>query len=457
MNSKKFRQSINMGLGGAIIELKNNQDGNAQHRDAVLRACFYDTRYDAQSEATRHNYLFEAITCFADRAYFEDKIIDRFNRTNGLYLTSQLCNLLTLLAKNGNGNAATALQKKFDALAARLPHITRYGFQSAPRENAEQLAICLMDLYGIKSFFQTAQKFGSILLKTKKEYVLSYDWFLDSAKRKLGKRKILEGLEKKAITSLETRRFLDEIKRDSKKYAELEKTREDKITLQDLLDAAESDKAILFYGYGHRLAKKATAEELAEIAGKIDNTDNPLIKTALLSVFRGVDYPYPVDRLLAIYHAGNDQVKEMALQALGRFKHKQIHALAVYNLRNGLHIIESLWLLKKNFHDEYGLVLNALKSYKNSEEYDYHALTLAIQKIFSTRPNPKAKNILLFDYHKNRCSYCRRHIVEIMCKSNCIPDNILEECLYDCNEDTRKTAARHKKRRQAFNLYPLGR
>ncbi|MDR1979545.1 MAG: hypothetical protein LBQ42_12495, partial [Synergistaceae bacterium] len=174
-------------------------------------------------------------------------------------------------------------------------------------------------------------------------------------------------------------------------------------------------------------------------------TDDPKIKRALLRVFRYVDYPYSVDKLLAIYNEGNDELKEVALESLARFKARRIHDLAVYNLENGFYIPESLGLLGKNFRGKYELVLNVLKSHKDSEEYDYHCLAMEIRKIFSNRRNPKAQEILLFDYYRNRCSFCRKYIVAIMCKSKCIPVDILEECLYDCCEDTRKNAGRYKR------------
>jgi hypothetical protein len=43
----QFKKAINMGLGSAIIELKQNAGHNEKYREAVLYACTHDT-YDVQ-------------------------------------------------------------------------------------------------------------------------------------------------------------------------------------------------------------------------------------------------------------------------------------------------------------------------------------------------------------------------------------------------------------------------
>ncbi len=445
MNIREFKRNINMGLGSAILELMKEPENNEQYRTAVLYACLHNNCCDVICEKGRHYYLFEAINLVGDLDYFESKIIECFGKTNDYNITGQLCGLLFLFWENGSDKAAEVLQEKLDELIHKLPHITRYSGKANPRENVEQIAIWLYDIYGIKSFYDTVKKFGTILMKSKRENVIWYDWFLSNAEDEFGEKRIYKGLEREALKSPEIKRFLDEVNIEAKKEEERQNiSKTDTISIQDLIDASKNNQKSRVLGYGRRLARKASTEELIEIAKKIDDLDDLKIKIALLSVFRAVDYPRSIDNLLEIYDTGNDELQEMVLKVLARFKHKQIHELAVYNLENGIHIPESLGLLEKNFKDEYELILKILKSHKQSMEYDYHSLTMAIRKIFGKRKNSKVKEILLFDYKKNRCSFCREHIVEIMCKSKCIPDNILEECLYDCSEDTQITAYKYK-------------
>jgi hypothetical protein len=140
------------------------------------------------------------------------------------------------------------------------------------------------------------------------------------------------------------------------------------------------------------------------------------------------------------------------LLTLARFEDTRLRELAVYNLQNSLFVYESLMLLDKYFDDDFDLVHMAQKSLKKAGQYEYHNVSKAIRDLLKTRKAAKAQKIqkiLLYDYHRNRCSFCRNFIVEIMCKNKIIPDDILEECIYDCVWDTRQLAAKYKARKQA--------
>jgi hypothetical protein len=54
----QFKKAINMGLGSAIIELKQNAGNNEKYRETVLYACTHATCYDAQAEGGRQYYLY---------------------------------------------------------------------------------------------------------------------------------------------------------------------------------------------------------------------------------------------------------------------------------------------------------------------------------------------------------------------------------------------------------------
>ena len=410
-----------------------------------MYACLHNTCYDAQYESGRHYYLFEAIKLIGDPDYFKERITDRLHSTGKFDLTGHLCGLLYLFWKNGSGKAADSLQKKLDTLTARLPHITRYSSRSTPRENAEQAPVWLMDIYGIKSFFESAERFGTVLMRSRRKNVIWYDWFLSSAEHKFGKERIYSGLKKRSAGCAGIKRFLDEISLEAERKKEREKNCTNaQISVQDLIRAEQSSQTIRFYGFGRSIAASSSQQELKEIAAQIDASDDPGIRTALLNVFRRTDYLYPVQKLMSIYDEGNDMAKPAALEALARFRHPEIHKLAVFNLQEKKYIPESLMLLEKNFKNDCGIIFSVLKSHRDSEEYDSRSLTTGIRRIFSRRKISEAKEILLFDYHKNRCSACREEIAEIMCRSGCIPADIPEECLYDSSENTQRTAGRYK-------------
>ncbi len=73
-----------MGVGSAILALKELQGNNECYRDAVLYACLHDTRYDWQCECDRHYYLYEAINLIGNNTFFEEKIIERLRKSDSL-------------------------------------------------------------------------------------------------------------------------------------------------------------------------------------------------------------------------------------------------------------------------------------------------------------------------------------------------------------------------------------
>lgn len=68
---------------------------------------------------------------------------------------------------------------------------------------------------------------------------------------------------------------------------------------------------------------------------------------------------------------------------------------------------------------------------------------MSIRDIFKHIKNDVSLDILLFLYHNTTCSHCRMSIVEIMCENNIIPEDIEEECQYDCVEGIRDMAVRY--------------
>ena len=75
MTKKQVKDAIRRGLGRGFLAVRENPE---RYRDLVLRACERDFAYDAQSEGTRAWYVWQLISCYADRAEFRDRIIARF-------------------------------------------------------------------------------------------------------------------------------------------------------------------------------------------------------------------------------------------------------------------------------------------------------------------------------------------------------------------------------------------
>jgi len=441
MTIQEFRKAINMGLGSAILELKKNKN-NDQYKDALLYAVTHNTCYDAQCENTRGNYIFEAIKLVWGSDFLEkvlEEIIECFYKTNDFHLSNQLCDVLYCFWKDGYDRAGEAIWIKFENYLQNIENSnTIIGDQ---REILENTAISLCDVYGFKGFFVIAKKIGNLMLKTEK--LIFTDWFFECACNKFGEKQIMPQLVLQAETSLGKKRFLEEILLEKARSEERDRNRKIKIertTIESYIEDVKNGKVFIYNS--RRLAKNISLEERIKIADIISETDDYKIKIGLMRVFSFIDYPYTLEKLFSIYKLESRELKEYTLEAMARFKDKRLHDLAVFNLKNSFFIIESLQLLRKNFHNDYDLIYSIQRHYHKKCYYDYHSLSGCIQGIFSKRKNPKAFPILLFDYYKNPCSHCRTYTIEIMRQNKCLPENIIAECLYDCSLDTRKLAKR---------------
>jgi hypothetical protein len=123
MNKKEFKEKIKRGLGSAIIALEKSAD-RAKYKDIVLWACLKYTGYDWQSEGSHGTYLYQAISFFEDKQYFETAIASNFSADmKDSHAFDQLADLLVLFAENGSETAKqklyTVYGELFDFVAKR--------------------------------------------------------------------------------------------------------------------------------------------------------------------------------------------------------------------------------------------------------------------------------------------------------------------------------------------------
>ncbi len=98
--------------------------------------------------------------------------------------------------------------------------------------------------------------------------------------------------------------------------------------------------------------------------------------------------------------------------------------------------------------DEKGLVklLTEIET-DSANESVWHSFHSDIFEMFKRKTAPKyLKAALPIIYNTTRCSFCRKSALREMGRRRMLTEEILNECLYDCNEDIRKFAKRRLKR-----------
>ncbi|MDR1977632.1 MAG: hypothetical protein LBQ42_02750 [Synergistaceae bacterium] len=438
-----------MGLGSAIIELKQNAGNNGKYREAVLYACTRDTCFDAQTEDGRQYYLYEAIDLVGGNEYFLKAIIARMKTADAYNLVAHLAGLLYVFWDKGYNTSGTAIQEKFNDCLSKIIRIRNMDKHRLFADTLTLLTLWLCDIYGIKGFYSCAEQIGQALRKCPDKDIITLIWLIPNCKDKFGS-SFIERFEKKALKSDGVRVLFDKWKQedydDRHGLKEPRTIRPEPALDEVMLLAADGQRMSRrkLFSIGARISGESSSELRLEIARKIDESDEEDIKARLMTVFSRCDYPYSVEKLLLIYERSANDLKAQTLKAMARFTDKHVHAIAVKNLAHGVHIVESMGLLINNFDDDYDLVYNVQKSLTSVRDHEnYHGIAMSIRDIFKGKRDKNALKILLHCYHNCRCSFCRNSIVEIMCKHKIIPDNILEECLYDCVWDTRKLARKY--------------
>ncbi len=92
------------------------------------------------------------------------------------------------------------------------------------------------------------------------------------------------------------------------------------------------------------------------------------------------------------------------------------------------------------------VLLEVVQSIKVSyEDGEWHGAFMDVESLLDNRSIKINPSIFIYIYRQTLCSYCRHTIIKSMSKRKILSQEILEECLHDSYEDTRKFAIRKLK------------
>ena len=445
MTDKEFLHQLRRGIGSAILELRQNEN-REKYKEMVYRCCLKDIGYDTQVEGTKGYYLYTAISALGCEDEFLEAITKVYMERLPHRLMQQLTDILFSYVRDGSSKAATVLRNKYDQLKERLSKQKDFPYRYCEREQFEELMVASINIGKWKSFKRCVDDAGSIIQARKDDKCSYYDWFLDSAEIQFGKNQVWGYLNDASATSQNVCSVVSG-------YQKVELSRKNHqadcppITLEFLIE--EIQKHLLdqrpygIIGHCMRFAREASKEELEKLAKYIEADDNDFIKTQLLRIFRRVDYPLNKNFLIDLAHSNNLELRETAIDALGRFKDEQIYDLAIEFLEAG-DTEFGLTLLKENWKKSDDPLIRRLvvKSQRVP-----HYMQMDLRDIYSKHRSSSCGEILLHVYRNGECSFCRSEIVTAMGKNGVLADKILLECQYDSYDETRKYANRLIKRR----------
>lgn len=444
MTEREFKNMLRRGLGGAIVELKENPS-RGKYRDVVMCCCLRNISYDWQVEGTRGHYLYSAICTLGEKDYFEKVLIDKFLSRCSYKLILQLSDILSCYAGDGSEPARNAFYTKYNYFLAKNGRLLKNssvdeGFQW------QSIACSLFDIDGFSAFKRYAMDIGELLNKSLPVYnPFYYEEFIFHAKVAFGKPRVHDFLEKMYGKSAGITALVDTLKKEElfrrQHQIGLEK---EQVTIDYLVKtareaASEENPRCKMIRFRQLFSTHASEEELVELAGIIFNEESETSKALLLSVFWRKPFPLEITKLIEYVHSGNELLSESATRVLEESQDSRIHDVAIQMLKEKGFDSFALGLLKNNYQKaDDGIIHQLLKKASIVPQH----VQGDVVDIYTCHRSVNALPILLHVYQRGECSHCRYGIVRAMAHCGVLPDEILWHCLYDSYEDTRKYAKR---------------
>ena len=446
MTKKDFLFQLRRGLGSAIIELQENSERD-KYYEIVLRCCLKNIAYDKQVEGTKSYYLYTAICALGRNNEIEDVIVNAYTKRLNYGLFMQLTDILYLYAEEGSEKARNALHKKYQSLLEQLSKQRGFPIKYCEREQFEYLMICEVTTNKWTTFKKCISDAGYISMSRNDDRCNCYDWFLSRSRNVFGKKRIDKYISTASNKTATIGAFIaavNELEKEREKHSLLRI--EPIVSLESYNTRArelEKDEYSYerMYFSAMRFSRQASQKDLLELTSIIINELSYEIKANLLRVFRYIDFPADIAPLLEYAKCDFECLYDIAVDALGRFKDQRVHDLAIQyllagNLDHGLHLLIRNWHKK----DELLIRERVLSTRKIT-----HSMQQSLRDIYMKYRSKSCGDILEHAYRCGECTHCRTGIIEAMWKNRVLKTSILNECLYDSNDDTRRIAERIKK------------
>lgn len=431
LTKTQFKEAFKRGLGSSYIELKES-NCREKYKDIVLWACLRNTCYDMQCEGGRGTFLYKAIGLFEDKSFFEEAIIRKFMQKNlDTWLFDQLCELLYLFAVDGSVLAREALYEKYNVLLGLLSHRVSHK----EKDHLEWLCVWLTSLDGFPAFKNIVKQLGEHALN-KRNHV-DMDWFYSNAQNKFGDKRVDTYLQNNAMKSEAVKAFLNSVSHPTIQNRQSI----DSPTLEELVKASKEKGS---RGLALRFARIASAEDLIKLAKYSIKETNPEIKLELLWTFRKVRFPLDEQFIFELAESKNQAIRDTAFEMMKHLPPDMIHDYALNLLKQKKETANALSLLCYcSKPEDEAVLLEGIQSLEVSyEDGSWHGVFMDVENLLDNRTVKISPACFTYIYRQTLCSFCRHTLILKMSKKKILPQEIIEECLYDSYEDTRKFAVR---------------
>jgi hypothetical protein len=429
LNRKEFATALQKGLGRTMLHV--NSYGLKGVDDLVLKACLHDQSWDPQCEYSKSNWLFSMFFKTPYYPAFSKSIIKALKRETKHWDLQQLFMLSMEMALAGDEIAKVALSER--ALKqARLP-LNDDGL------GVEQFII----VYGTQGVLELARIYGQRLIENPNDCIPGDMWYFDRPNETEQKKILFENSQTdQAIKTYCDYLIKERIFAEPGKYRfSFRKQLRKEFPIRRILQEAQNLKGD-FYDF-RRWGNYASKKELELVYSKLIVEKKRSVRVRLLWCFFRAPLPR-LDEVFFKWANGKDPgIKAGVFNVLANLKNARIHELAQKIFLSGALSdanTEALLLFVNNYQKVDAKLINQALVSQNPSVRDAHNLGLNLIKLASNNKDAKLSKALRWAYITTPCALCRENIVKLLDESGQLKSNMLKECLFDSNEETRKMA-----------------
>jgi len=421
LTREQFSSALRKGQGRAFLHVK--QCGVAGVEDLVLDACTHSLVLDALFEGTRGEWLFLLLEAAGLKEKARPAILralqDSRPETTDSWTVSQLMVLAVFFAREGDEEFRRALYAKF-------------ALQEYPESSVGGHQIICLD--GLAGMLHVAEVIGARILR-EPDYRES-DYLLWAAGEDFGRETVLAALKERAGTDERVRAYVSGLERSRR--AEEQGPPQERKGFDHVLEMIEhwDDRS---HAWLSVWAKQACEEEIAVIVSRMERESRAPQLRGYLRLFRWREVPGLPARLFDLTESADEWVRKGAFWALGNSCDARVRDWAIRLLQRTPPCLGALRLFERNYQPgDYILMESVLPNAGEAEAL--HDIALDLKHVAGEVKNLQLAGCLLWVCEYSPCSFCRQGAVEKLVDLKVAPRTVLEECLYDCQDETRDLA-----------------
>lgn len=428
LTREEFADALRKGKGRAWQYVRDQ--GDASVEDVLLGAAQENLCYDSQVDGCRADWLMEMIDRTHQPAFYYDHVVANFINTTDTWDVQQQSGILLQLGRREYPGAKKVLYDKFE-----LQEFNETWLMG--RE--------IIELDAIPGLLRVADVLGRRMLRNPDFW--EDNGLLNEVQGFVDPTEAEKALRSAAAANPNIRAYVNHVVARSEclfsKKTDLPKKTEESspMSLEEFLNALEQETRwrnarMLSLKFGRRASQDDLKRLLLLLAAE---TNQKKIREYLW-VFYFRELPELPEVVFAHAASSDEQTRDAALSALSNSTHLSVRKFALDELSAGR--LDVLELFIRNYADgDFKLIRDKLRPTEDRDEM--FSTCRVLLNICDEHNSTEAADCLLWVYEHTPCAHCRGSAVAKLLATKSLPPVFAEECLFDCEKETRALIGRH--------------